>query len=366
MLPRVDPLSTNLSWVERCLLAESCRTTPIPTGPSYEAEILAALPGGMSLWWRPPQFRFDADLDFELGVSQLADALSQHRELPKGGRVLVSGIDRQLMARAALRLGAWNLLSVLVRTQLRESRSACPTAYRLSRATGLVAEWALASGQPDIAIVYIDESLTHGTEQHRMRSYLGYANVLQNRSHFSPLDDIPFLLSIEATRRQVALGNRHMFSLLHAVRLRCLSLLNNDCSPSQSELARVQSDYALLIEQAQPGSSPRFLATLAVTVALPAGTISIAPGDLEAAIDFLFGAGRWRDLQLLHLTDPTRFPRLPPRAVAFIRQMDQLGHVWTSQMPVAGPVDRELLAALPTGIQTANAREAQRRMLCCI
>jgi hypothetical protein len=272
-------------------------------------------------------------------------------------------LDRQMMVRACLRLGAWRMLGSLLGTQLRELRASCPTPYRMSRATGLVTEWALAAAQPALAIFYANESLAWGAEPHRIRSYLAYATQARQCGS-SPLDEIHFLLSTEATRLQASLEDRHVFSLLHTLRLRIIRNLLPKCAAHAEGWNTLKRDLMTLLEAAPEDSSPLHQGILSAAL-LPGSCSPICSAEqVQSAVCALFRMGRWRDLTLLHQSDPERFTKLVPSAVDFVAQLDARSEL--IGLGPAGPADRPLLESLPLSITTDSPDEAALRFLSCI
>ena len=361
-----DPPESRFGLSRRSLLIEAGSTLPLLDSYKYrhESELLASLPGGGERWWRDPQHRYRSGFDPDRAAIQLADALSHHRQLPEDRRVLLAGLDRQLMARTCLRLGAWELLRGLLGAQLRECRSLCPTPYRLGRATGLAAEWALAAGLPEPAFAYIDESLAWGTEPHRAKSYFAYAHALQGGDANSPLGDLPWLMSFEATRCQPALSERHGFSILHALRHRCLRLLGDGRRDDGTAFATLDEGFSALRSIARVGSPQRHLAILAVAVVPGAQALLSSDDRLADAIAFLKEGGRWRDLSLLKQADCCRADEAGSHDFTLSTRLNSLVPELALEPP--GPVDRDLLDMLPSSLTAATPDEARRRFLCCI
>lgn len=359
-----DPGQSSFGLGRRHLLVEAGSFDIANGATAYESEILAELPGGSETWWRDLRHRFRPDFDGEQAASQLAEAIEFHRHLPEDRRVVLAGLDRQLMARACLRLGSWNLLRSLLGAQLRECRALCPTPYRLSRATGLASEWALAAGLPEPAFAYGEESLSWGTEPHRIQSYLAYAHALQGRDAESPLGELPFLVSFEATLRQRALRERHAFSMLHSLRLRCLRLRVGSHPPDVIGFATIAEDFEALLRIAPPESAPRNLAVLALALATGSPQSLSSDDQLVEAIEFLRETGRWRDLRLLFQADPRRFGDVSSSDLRLTKRLDALVPELALEPP--GPVDRDLFALLPGRLETSNPDEARRRFFCCI
>jgi hypothetical protein len=313
--------------VRRVLLTELARATMprADSGGSYELDLLGPSIQGNPAWWRDFSFRFEPDFKADAALAALDCALSWHTTQDP----FLATLDRQLMARACLRLGAWRMLGSLLGTQLRELRASCPTPYRMSRATGLTAEWALAADQPALAIFYANESLAWGAEPHRIRSYLAYATHAR-QCGVAPLDEIHFLLSTEATRLQASLKDRHVFSLLHTLRLRIIRHLLPKGTAHADGWNTLKRDLIFLLEAAPADSSPQHQGILSAAL-LPGACAPICSAEqVQSAVRALFRMGRWRDLILLHQSGPERFARLAANAVDFVAQLDARAELQTS------------------------------------
>lgn len=356
-MPRhIDALFLREALVTELSHSTAPRTVSIS---AYDRSLLGDEVDGMHAWWRDPHFVFDDTFDHELALTAIRSALLSHRSVD----VILVTLDLQLMCRACLRLGAWNLLADLLGALIRLLRQSCPTPLRMSRVTGLIAEWSLAAGLPDLAMLYADESLAWGAEPHRIRSYIAYALINQHPSISSPIDQIHWFLSMEATRLQSALESRQIFALLHNLRLRCLSRL---LSKTDSRL----HDEALLLRDAKPlmestSASPIPLALGHLALALCQDP-SVAVGQQDRttqACQILRHAGRWRDLMLLSMARPDLCGPLSEQSASWLKQLD--GLTTEMNLPKAGPVDRDYLARLPRTM-AALPHAASVRFLSCI
>lgn len=258
----------------------------------------------------------------------------------------------QWIARYALRLGAWQLLSRCIGRLLSWVRSWLPTPYRLSLVTGLVAEWALASGNGKIAIIYASESFAWGSEPHRIRSYLAYAHLLMG-SPRECRDELNFVLSHAATTQLPELSGRRPFTSLHEYRL---TLLRQETWPQES--------FANLLKKCLDVESPLIvpqLALLADWAMFQSSNIALFPSSV---IQLFVQQGRWRDLRLAELSSCNQLFLLTGDQHAWINKLDELAEslVW----PEPSIVDRHYIDQLPTTILDDDPFFARRRMLCCI
>lgn len=270
----------------------------------------------------------------------------------------------QSIARYSLRMGAWTLLKQVISALLVQVRHEFSTQHRLSIATGLISEWALAAGDGQCASIYASESLAWGSETHRIRAYLAYASSLMGPPK-SSRDRLNFELSRAATEQQALIQDRHQFTLLHHFRLVLLRKMD------RLENAKIESltisdcaEVGPVFDQCKK-SSNSVVSELAVFAYWVGNwnqdTVLSGPADEVACFH---GNGRWRELQLIETMQGNNVEYLLEEERQWITMLDSLSEklVWP-QCPI---VDKYYLDRLPTKIETATVYVAKRRLLCCI
>lgn len=294
--------------------------------PRYEPELLSLLPHRPEkCWWRPPYSFSFSEFSAEQEVSALREALTNLFAADHSVQILSGTLELQLIARSSLRLGAWKLLQKTLGYLLFQLRSHCPSPQRMSRACGLLAEWALADLNYPIAMIYGQESLVWGGEPHRIRSYLAYAQASESKRDSRA--EIDLLLSTEAVNRHSHLSERKGFSHLHAYRIACLqSIATNTRFPG----------FENWEPSTESASSPVHLAHCAfwATQTFQNNAESSAP-PIES-LKLLRNSGRWRDRLILSQLTAHPLLSLSADESSFLHELDKLSELFPvipSQIP---------------------------------
>lgn len=326
------------------------RTQRVTGHKTYEARLLALLPDIQTPWWRRHE-AIPAAGEGGTAIPSLRQALEH--ATASGTPVLAGTLELQKIARAALRMGAWQLLGAVMRTLLYQLRAQCATPQRMSQACGLVAEWALAGLRSREAFIYCHESLAWGGEPHRIRSYLAYAQTSLEAT--GTRDKIDLLLSTEATERQESLTGRRPFGNLHAFRLRCLQAASQQIPCPEQE------------EWMHAGERKTAAHHLAICAAWATQCVVSPSGEQpapETALTFLRTSGRWRDWFLLSGAAPGACPAPRAEEQAFVGQVDAL--VDTLPRPPALTPDSLYLDELPHSLPPPTPHDCLKAFLCCI
>lgn len=270
----------------------------------------------------------------------------------------------QAISRYSLRMGAWSLLKQVISALLLQVRHEFSTQHRLSIATGLMAEWALAAGDGQCASIYASESLSWGSETHRIRAYLAYASLLMGPAK-SSRDRLNFELSRAATEQQALIQDRHQFTLLHHLRLVLLRMMDRlENAKIESLTISDCSEVDPVFDQCKKSSNSVVseIAIFAYWVGKWNQDSVLSRSADEVAC--LHEKGRWRELQLIEAMQGNKVQYLTREERQWITMLDSLSEqlVWP-QCPI---VDKYYLDRLPTKIETTNVYDAKRRLLCCI
>lgn len=261
------------------------------------------------------------------------------------------------IARVGLRCGAWQLLGKVLGQGLAWSRLR-PQKRRLSVASGLVAEWALASGETRVAFTYARESLRHGAETQRIKGYLGFAHALADNWSQAFLF---FREALASQKAQAVIHDRSAFGEANLIKAYALKAMN------RREMDCLQHAKARFSEAAESLTSvkstfPINTAALSIAYAEQAlqGTTAI---DTKKIIQDIEMAGRWRDC-IFFARMGQEYAGLPDRIHAIIRELDALAQYFPE---VESLVD-EVLTYLPKNISSIapTNRNSLPRALFCI
>lgn len=336
-------------------------------GSDYETRLLSPPTQAGDAWWRQSNALPPSELLADQAVAFLRQALAQASKNESPGAVIETTLELQKMARALLRIGAWKLLRPVLRMLLDQLRSGLPSPRRMSQATGLTAEWALAAVRPRVAFIYNQESLAWGCEPHRIRSYLAYARACLNPE--SMRDELDLSLSMHATERQESLSGRTIFNELHQIRLNCLALLVGPVGSTEVDRDAIQRQFQAFFDRHSTDEPKPSAATHLVTCAAAAikgllADISVSEGAVDSSLRFLAETGRWRDRQLLHQIAPSRFAPLSSQESDLVEGLNQTAaSVPTDDFETP---DSPYLASLPPTVEQPSVREALIAFLCCI
>lgn len=256
------------------------------------------------------------------------------------------------VSRIALRTGAWKLLARTLPAGLALARN-CPQRRRLSVATGLVAEWALAAGHSRLACIYATESLRHGSENQRIQGYLGFAYALASQW------DYTFLLLGNALAVQNSQSNtrdRRAFGASNLVRAYAIRAIMTSSYEDLEEAERRFRDWHSVMHS-NPSSMPASTALVALNV----GKVAHGqPPDeiMELVLDDILKHGRWRDLLALERLLPIPCP-LEPKQRAAIAHLNTLK---VDGLPAVSLVD-EAISELPMFVPQEHNFATEKRPL---
>lgn len=355
-----------VTFTSKALIFENAlRVQGIGHDGNYQKELLSMIPPARDgAWWRQSHaLPTSLNLTNERALEILRDTLEWIVDHRSEEWSLVTTLELQGIARASLRIGAWKLLQSTLYHLFDSLRTYLPTPQRMSRATGLLTEWALASRHPDIAFIYSQESLAWGGEPHRIRSYMAYA-----RSCFQstgPRDEIDILLSTQAVERQPGLSSREIFGKLHEIRLDSLALLNAPPPARQTKVDLIREKIFQFFKgfPHDTTAATHLVRCTAAVMKEYLGDI-IPSSDLAAAIRGLTESGRWRDRRLLNQIDPSLFSPLLPEETAFVEGLDQLSSILKKDAFLTP--DSFYLDMLPTSISQISDQDVLICFLCCI
>lgn len=327
---------------------------------TYENFLLSPIMPPEHAWWRCHQALPPATIPTNTAVKLLHDALMQAANPQSAEDIPGSTLELQKIARLALRIGSWKLLQPVLRILLDQLRSQLPTSRRMSQATGLIAEWALASLQPQIALIYSQESLAWGAEPHRIRSYVAYAHACLKTG--SVRDDMDMLLSMQAAERQALLSDRIVFGKLHQIRLACLTPSDGTSRFFSTSIENLTAMVQNFLRDSNPDHPATHLAACAAAASeIDLGEFTFA---VQSGINFLIRSGRWRDRLLLNQIDPSRFASLSLHEEKLVSSLNEIAAALPDD-PSVTP-DSLYLPILPSSALQASPQEALTAFLCCI
>lgn len=229
--------------------------------------------------------------DFSAAVTAVASAFdeaSPARRQTLGAAALLS------VSRLALRLGAWELLGKVLPGALGIVRSS-PQSRRLSVATGLVAEWALARADHRTACLYTSDSLYHGSERQRLRGYLGLAYAMAGSW------DRARLLCEEAwsaQNLQAETAGRAPFGALNLIRVEALRAMAENSEVRLENARRRFGTYSRFFETSL-SRIPILHGRLALALASTSINGMNCSDEVFAIGRALAEEGRWRDCTLI-------------------------------------------------------------------
>lgn len=269
-------------------------------------------------------------------VENMRGLLKDLTEIQQGLDPALVGVAWVLCSRHFLRAGCWELLDLASRHLMGAVRCLPPCKLQ-GIAAGLMAEWALASGNGKVAMVYARESLGSRSEVQRIRGYLALAHAVIGDRDGSIVQT---LCAYEATQQQADLAGRSDFAKLQQLRVRLLL----DLPPEAI------TDFA--------DPDVRAMATMALWLRDPTVVFSQALGE---AIDRLWRSGRARDILLLRDVLPAEHMPNVVKAERFRESFDSLREGLPP--PPAYPItDGEALETLPSSL----AHLPPQTLWCCI
>lgn len=256
------------------------------------------------------------------------------------------------VSRVALRTGAWKLLASTLPAGLSLARQR-PQKRRLSVATGLVAEWALAAGHSRIACIYATESLRHGSENQRIQGYLGFAHALAAQW------DYAFLLlgnALAVQNTQEGAGDRKAFGASNLIRAYAIRSIMDRSRHHLDEAGRRFREWHSLLHSNQ-SSMPAVTARVALCLAHMAHHLPL-DADMDLDLREILNRGRWRDLILLE----SFLPDLCLLESTHYAAIDRLNEINCGKLPKASLVD-EGLSELPEVLTSRNTGIPEKRPL---
>ncbi len=330
--------------------------------PEYDHFLLERYQAPAIGWWREHHALPDASLPSKEAIQSLQDTLHWICSHSEWEASIATTVELQLIARMALRIGAWKLLKAALSFLLYQLRSHIPTPLKMSKATGLLTEWALSANIPSIAFIYGRESLMWGSEPHRIRSYLAYARACLKAN--TPRDELDILLSLQATEHQIQIANRKAFGDLHEIRIGCLNILQpSPLLPSYRKALKTK--IRNFLESASPTHSATFLVSCTLASMKNFNLEQVSPASLQDAQQWLTTSGRWRDRILLNQVNPEIFPTLTTGENDFLEELNALSSHF-SPLPDCETVDGPYLNELPINVLCDSTNQAHFAALSCI